>query len=459
VSNRISFVVLCAQASAPLACRRARFVACDPAGYYTDDARTPAERFRTPMKRVLMIAYHFPPLRGSSGIQRTLRFAKYLSDFGWEPIVLTADPRAYEDVGDDQLADIPAGAHVHRAFALDTARHLSFGGRYPGFLARPDRWKTWWLGAVPAGLALVKRFAPQALWSTYPIATAHAIGYTLQRRTALPWIADFRDPMAQDGYPADPLTWRAFKRIEENVVDRAARLVFTTPGAQKMYRTRYAAQPADRFALIENGYDEEVFAPLDDGNRTPLTSGKLTLLHSGIVYPDERDPTELLAALGQLRRQNPAIAERLRVRFRAPVHDKLLQTLAAQAGVTDLIETLPPLPYRAALEEMMRADALLILQAANCNEQIPAKLYEYLRTCRPILALTDAAGDTATTLRAAGCTSIVPLDDRAAIAQLLADFGSVDVQYHAGVGDAAVIARHSRRARTAELAALLDACT
>jgi len=409
------------------------------------------------MKRVLMIAYHFPPLRGSSGIQRTLRFARYLPEFGWEPIVLTAHARAYGDVADDQLADVPPGIHVCRAFALDTARHLALGGRYPAFLARPDRWKSWWLGAVPAGLALIRRFLPDALWSTYPIATAHTIGHTLQRRSGLPWIADFRDPMAQEGYPADPRTWQAFKRVEEDVIARASRLVFTTPGAQRMYRDRYGETPADRFTLIENGYDEEVFAPLDGGDRAPIHPGRLTLLHSGIVYPEERDPTALIGALKQLREQSPAVADRLRVRFRAAVHDELLRELARQAGVDDLVETLPPIPYRGALEEMMRADALLILQAANCNEQIPAKLYEYLRTRRPILALTDPRGDTAATLRAAGSTAIVPLDEAAAIARLLAAFADDPAHFHAMLPNDEMIARNSRRSRTRELAAVLDA--
>jgi glycosyltransferase involved in cell wall biosynthesis len=409
------------------------------------------------MKRVLMIAYHFPPLRGSSGIQRTLRFAKYLPEFGWEPIVLTAHPRVYADVGDDQMADIAPGVHVCRAFALDTARHFALLGRYPAFLARPDRWKTWWLGAVPAGLSLIRRFAPQALWSTYPIATAHTIGHTLQRLSGRPWIADFRDPMAQDGYPADPRTWQAFKRIEQNVVARATRLVFTTPGAQRTYRTRYPAMPADRFALIENGYDEEMFATLDDAGRAPLNPGKLTLLHSGIVYPDERDPRSLMAALQRLRAEHSPLVERLRIRFRAAVHDKLLRTLADEAGVADLVEILPALPYREALEEMMRADALLVLQAANCNEQIPAKVYEYLRARRPILGLTDPAGDTAATLRAAGCMAIAPLDDAAAIARLLADFAEDPVRAAQALQDSPRIASLSRRSRTAELAALLDA--
>ena len=153
------------------------------------------------MKRLLMIAYHFPPLAGSSGIQRTLRFVQHLPKFGWEPMVLSAHPRAYERTSDDLMADIPEGAIVRRAFALDTARHLSIAGRYIGAMARPDRWVSWKIGAVHEGMRLIRQFRPQAIWSTYPIATAHLIGAELQKRSGLPWIADFRDPMVQDGYP------------------------------------------------------------------------------------------------------------------------------------------------------------------------------------------------------------------------------------------------------------------
>ena len=81
-------------------------------------------------RRLLMIAYHFPPLAGSSGIQRTLRFVRHLPAFGWQPLVLSAHPRAYERTSNDLTEDIPAGTVVRRAFALDTARHLSLGGRY-----------------------------------------------------------------------------------------------------------------------------------------------------------------------------------------------------------------------------------------------------------------------------------------------------------------------------------------
>lgn len=408
------------------------------------------------MKRVLMVAFHFPPLQGSSGIQRTLKFAKFLPEFGWEPIVLTAHPRAYEQTSEDQLRDVPATVRVCRAFALDSARHLAIAGRYPPALARPDRWRTWWLSAVPCGLALVRSLRPSILWSTYPIATAHVIARTLHRRTRLPWVADFRDPMAQDGYPRDPKTWARFKEIEEQTIASGAQLVFATPGAQRTYRERYANIAPERFGLVENGYDEEAFPAEGSRVRSPLNPGKLTLLHSGIVYPKERDPTALFAALKLLLDRGAIGPETFSVRFRASVHDDMLRAMAKAAGVEALVELKPPVGYRVALEEMLDADGLLVLQAANCNDQIPAKLYEYFRSRRPVIGLTDDNGDTAKALRDAGCTRIAPLDDAPRIAATLAAFVD-DADRTAGwVAEESAIVRHSRRSGAAQLAALLD---
>lgn len=406
------------------------------------------------MKRLLMIAFHFPPLAGSSGIQRTLRFARYLPEFGWQPVVLTAHPRAYQRLSDDQLGDIPEGVEVIRAPAWDTSRHFAIAGRYPGFLARPDRWLSWWPGAFWAGRGAIRRLQPAAIWSSYPIATAHLIGNSLARRSGLPWVADFRDPMAQPGYPSDPVTWRSYQRIERNAVDRARYCTFTTPSAMDTYRKRYSEQ-AERLRLLENGYDEETFGGIASGDA--LNPGRLTLLHSGIVYPSERDPTQLFEALARLKQSRPDLYSQLRVRFRAPVHDALLRNLATRHGVEDAIEILPPIAYRDALCEMVSADGLLILQAANCNEQIPAKLYEYFRAGRPILVLSDPSGDTAQAARTAGIEAIAPLDDAQSIAALLQRFATEPV---AGtLVQAEVVASASRRARTRELANLLDLAT
>jgi glycosyltransferase involved in cell wall biosynthesis len=410
------------------------------------------------MKRLLMIAFHFPPLAGSSGIQRTLCFARHLPRFGWEPLILTAHPRAYERVIDDQLGDVPSGAIVERACALDSSRHLAVMGRYPAFAARPDRWVTWWLGAVPRGLAMIRKYRPDALWSTYPIATAHKIGHTLRRLTGLPWIADFRDPMAQDGYPADPKTWQSFKEIEEAALHSASFGVFVTPGSARLYHERYPDIPNARLAVIENGYDEEHFAPLDGAasRKGPLLPGTLTLLHSGIVYPSERDPTQFFQALRRMMDAGSLNPGELRVRLRAPAHEALLAKLIGTFRVAEIVELAPPIPYRQALEEMMRADGLIVLQAGNCNDQIPAKVYEYLRCRRPIIALTDPAGDTSWLLRKAGIHNIARLDAAEDIALAMRRFLDQVKRGEATLPSEALVAGASRLHRARELASVLE---
>jgi len=410
------------------------------------------------MKRLLMIAFHFPPLAGSSGIQRTLCFARHLPQFGWEPLILTARPRAYERVSDDQFKDVPSETIVERAFALDSSLHLAVMGHYPAFAARPDRWVTWWLGAVPKGLAMIRKYRPNALWSTYPIATAHKIGHTLHRLSGLPWIADFRDPMAQDGYPANPKTWQSFKEIEEAALRSASFGVFVTPGSARLYHERYPDIPNARLAVIENGYDEENFAPLDVSapRKGPLLPGTFTLLHSGIVYPSERDPTQLFRALRLMLDEGSLTPGELRVRLRAPAHEARLATLIDTFRVAEVVELAPPIPYGQALEEMMRADGLLVLQASNCNDQIPAKVYEYLRCQRPIIALTDPAGDTSWLLRKSGIHNIARLDSAADIALALRRFMDQVKRGEATLPSDALVAGASRLNRARELAGLLD---
>lgn len=406
-------------------------------------------------RSALLIAFHFPPLAGSSGIQRTLRFVQHLPTLGWRPLVLTAQARAYEHTSTDLLAELDPKLVVERAFALDTARHLAVRGRYWRAAARPDRWASWRFDAVRQGLRLIDKYRPSVIWSTYPIATAHRIGAELQRRSGLPWVADFRDPMAQVGYPADPVTWAQFADIERGVFTAASACTFTTPGAMRAYAGRFPDSHS-RLVLVENGYDEESFAAAQEVASTAAGSSRV-LLHSGIVYPEERDPRQLLDALALLRARGALPEGRLIVRFRAAVHDDLLRRLASERRLDDVVQTLPAVGYRDSLQEMMAADGLLLLQAANCNEQIPAKLYEYLRAGRPILACTDAAGDTAAALRDAGVLAVAPLDDAAAIAGLIANW--LDNPLVATLPTAQAVRGASRRARSEQLAALFESLT
>jgi len=263
--------------------------------------------------------------------------------------------------------------------------------------------------------------------------------------------------MAQDSYPTDPKTRVYFRNIENKTVHAASRSVFVTPGALRVYRERYPNLPEERFAVIENGYEEEAFEQLPRTEQLkPLSPGARTLLHSGVVYQSERDPTRFFEAIrnmldaGQLRR------DELRVRLRAPVHESFLNGLIQHFKLGDIVEIAPPIPYRKALSEMLRADGLLVLQAANCNDQIPAKAYEYLRCRRPIVALTDPAGDTASLLLRSGGATIARLDSAADIATGLRKFLDCGAREEGSIPDSVFVTHASRLSRTRELADLLD---
>jgi len=410
-------------------------------------------------RRVLVIAYHYPPVAGSSGVQRTLKFTSYLRDHGWEPMVLTVHPRAYEQVTDGQLAEIPAGLRVERAFALDSARHLSLFGKYPRAITLPDRWQSWWPAGVLTGLRMIRQYRPAVMMSTFPIATAHMIARTLRRLTGIPWIADFRDNMTDLDFPRDPITWRFNRRLERETIQHSTRALFTTRGTRQMYADRYPEQPDERWAVIENGYDEDNFrdaAQLAATAPARAPDAPLTLVHSGILYPEERDPRAFFAAVRQLKQDGLISAKTLRIVLRATAADAVYALLLQQAGIDDIVQLAPSIPYRDALREMLTADGLLLFQASMCNHQIPAKLYEYLRAGRPILALTDPAGDTAQALRTSDSGTICTLTDSEDIARQLRAFVDAIRQGQAQGTSLEAASLHSRRARTAELAALLD---
>lgn len=410
------------------------------------------------INKILLIAFHFPPFKASSGIQRSLSMARYLRESGWEPVVLSVSPQAYSVVSDDQVGDIPADVRVIRAFGRDSTRFFSIGGRYPGVLALPDRWVSWALGGVWSGLHAIRTEKPDVIWSTFPIATAHLIGLCLHRLSGIPWVADFRDSMTEDDYPADPRQRRCFEWIERNTVRHASRLVFTAPGAQRMYEQRFPDH-ANRFAVVRNGYDEDLFdearAPGEREHRD--ADAPMTLVHSGILYPAERDPTALFDALASAKRAASIDAARLRVVLRATAHDDLFRPMLAERGIADIVHLEPATGYAEALSEMLQADGLLLLQASNCNHQIPAKLYEYFRAGKPIVALTDPQGDTGRTLVTAGIKSITELNDTARIQGVIERF-LTDSDYRRTLTvEREQSSCYSRRALVAEYADILKA--
>jgi hypothetical protein len=406
-------------------------------------------------KRALLIAFHFPPQAGSSGIQRTLSFSKHLGRHGWEPMVLSAHPRAYDIQNPSQLASIPSELLVKRAFALDVKRHLGIKDRYPGLLALPDRWTSWLFGAVPAGLAMIRKHRPQVIWTTFPIATANLIGLVLHRLTGLPWIADLRDPMLQSTYPTAKLQRKAFQWIEGQTLKHCTLAVCTTHSAMQAYRNRFP-DLAWKFRVIENGYDEDGLSMHGVDGAARESGRRITLLHSGMLYKTGRNPSAFLSALATLKRQGKIDADTLRVVLRAPGDVEPIMEMVSTQDLGDIVEIAPAIPYREALREMLSVDGLLIFQGKHYNAQIPAKIYEYFWARRPVLGLVDAAGETAHVLRAAGFDSMVAMDQPDAIATALERFVEQIRGGTAYVATPEVVAQCSRANRARQLADVFD---
>ena len=411
-----------------------------------------------------MVAFHFPPCRGSSGLQRSLSFSRYLLAHGWNAVVLSAHPMAYPETGDDQLEDIPPAVPVFRSFALDTTRHLAICGRYLAWMALPDRWISWVLFAIPAGLSLIRKYKPSVIWSTYPITTAHLIGFILHRLTSVPWIADLRDPMTEinprtgEKAPSDPGLWKLRSWIEKLVVANASRVVFSSPGAYRIYVDRYPEVPRERWALITNGYNEETFTQAEGvAPRSHEGRKQVVLLHSGVLYySTDRDPSHLFAALAKLRRKGIVSPDTFKVVLRASGYEDQYRKLLKENQVEELVALEPAIPYREALAEMLTADGLLVFQGYTSNPAIPAKLYEYLRAQRPIFALVDSKGDTAAVLTEAGVGTIVPLDSVDQIADGLVTFLNEVRLGTAKTPDIKYVKQFSRQSKTGDLAAILD---
>jgi hypothetical protein len=419
------------------------------------------------VNRLLMIAFHYPPCRGSSGLQRTLSFSRYLLGQGWQPVVLTVKPSVHTQTSNDQLGDIPADVAVERTFALDTKRDLGIQGRYLKWMALPDFWVSWFFWAVPLGLRAVRKYKPKVIWSTYPIATAHLIGLALHRLTGIPWIADFRDPMIEinpvtgQRRPADGASWRIWNLLERLTIKYCSRAVFTTEGALRIYAERYPDVPTGRWTIIPNGYDEGDFVAAERiASRRLSERGQILLLHSGVLYGGtDRNPTQFFAALGKLRSNGQISTSTIRVILRASGHESNYRALIREHRIDDIVFLEPAIPYREALAEMLTADGLLIFQGYTSNPAVPAKLYEYFRARRPIFALVDSEGDTAKTLRAAKVGTMVPMESEDRIAKGLLEFLQLVREGRALVPDSRTVRNYARESHARELAQLLDEFT
>lgn len=440
--------------------------------------------------RLLLVSHHFPPM-GGAGVQRALKFARYLGDFGVAVTVLAGDDPGYlQDAS--LMSELPPTVPVHRvphrtllqramawrrgAAASQGAAPAPASEASKPTVPAPPRWRDavltawsalqwpderggWARSALPVGRALMRDGGFDAVMSTAPPVAAHALARRLAREAGVPWVADWRDLWADNPGNAAPAWRRAIdRRTEAHWLRDAAGVVVVTPSWQR----RYAAAMDGRcpVAWIPNGYDEADFA--DAPTRTPAADGAFRLVHVGSFY-GPRDPAPVLDALDRCLAAGAAGPGRraLRLRLVGAVGRRFDAALGAFASRhPGAVERVPYVPHAQALAEMRAADALLLVVGAGAGRQdvrdvvagtLPGKLFEYLRSGQPVLLLGDPGGDAAALLRAHGRGWVADETDPAAISQALDRMLVETPPLPAG----AQVARFERRALAGELAAFV----
>jgi hypothetical protein len=352
-------------------------------------------------KTILMIALDFPPCQ-SAGVQRTLKFAEYLAKLGWQPIVLTVNEEVYRSV--DTQVTISHDIKVYRCQSLDSAKDLSIKGKYFAWSKVPDRWWSWAITAIPLGKKLVDKYQPNVIWSTYPVSTAHFIAYRLEQYSGLPWVADYRDPL-QCRYDNNVQQYSFIaKWIEKKTIKHSTKTIFTTKQAAQLYYRLYPDEQLNKFCVIENGFDERNFEGMSDIDSSVVE--KYTLLHSGAVYPNGRDPLLLFKAIGELKQQLILDKDNFELIFRGAPRDSY-HSILVRLDIVDLVFFKPNIPYKQSLSEMLSSSGLLLIQGGLFNKQIPGKAYEYIRCNKAILALTPKYGATGQLLFQLDSTEVV----------------------------------------------------
>lgn len=399
------------------------------------------------MRRVLMIAYRFPPAQ-EVGRLRTVKFCKYLPQSNWQPVVLTGNiPR-----GDDLsgLSEIPPELEVHRtglptfisnAFAglrdlrsalasavgacmpksvdADTQRtaqagalspHSTMSRTFRNLFNWPDPVATWIPAATRKALALAR--SCDAIYSSGSPWSCQLVALRVRELTGLPWIMDFRDPWMQGGAAQYSLDFqrRLFEHIEARCVRNCDRLLNVTEPLTERYRAAYPDQPADKFITVANGFDSSDF----EGLPAPIDKLPLTLTYAGVLASG-RTAMPLIQAMSLLR--NSIAPGQIRIQIIGSEPGNEIAAVKAQ-GLGEAFLFRPCIPYPQAIDAMARSHVALLIGSPDFDTvSMPTKLYEYFAMNKPILAMLPQ-GPLMERLKAASVLC-VPRDNPQMIAEAL----------------------------------------
>ncbi|MBI1290778.1 glycosyltransferase [bacterium] len=439
------------------------------------------------MKKLLLIAYDFPP--SSLGIWRTLKFCRYMGEFGWHPSILTVRPvrSPRHDMG--PMSELPSGIEVRRTHSLDTNRLAWMAsqalarvrGRSPAsaaprgkaaarstfgpgravmdvlrsWLLIPDDRAGWYPFALAEGRRWLRQERFDAIYSTCYPHTAHVVGERLARESGLPFLADFRDIWIGSYVFYHPATaWhdRLQRNLERRVVSRAARVVTATDPITTDFRERYPDLPPERFATITNGFDTGDFTSLP----VKPDTDHFTITFTGTLF-GSASPRSYFEAIARVLTETPRWRDALRLRFAGSMIEPF-RAMIGEFGLDAITRVDAYLPHDEALTLMAEADALLLIVPPTPGSHImlTQKVFEYVAARRPVLGLVPdgAARDF---LREIGEGTVVDPDDVAGIAAAItAMLSEWERAGRKTLGDNPRLNRYTRRELTRQLCTELD---
>lgn len=421
-------------------------------------------------KRVLIVTYYWPP-SGGSGVQRWLKFAKYLPESGWEPVIFTPENPDF-DLKDERLSrEVSPDLEVIRFPIWEPYQlfaSLKKQKTHPGRLLEqpkrgaleklaiwlranvlvPDPRVFWVRPSVKFLTELVQSGQFQAVITTGPPHSLHLIGLQLKQRFGLPWIADFRDPWSQweflDTLPMLPAVRRKHEQLERSVLQQADAVLTISPTFQRDLE-KIAQRPVE---LVTNGYDASDI-PADFAPRAK-EAGRLHLVYSGIIDAI-RNPLPLMEGL---KAEFMSTCEEVSWSFVGKVSEQVRAYVEADSWLRNRITFVGYVAHDEVMGYYAQADALVLILTDTKNAQgnIPGKLFEYLATGLPVLALGDPVGDAAELLTRAGAAPVLAHGDGAGIRKQLREL-------HASTGSgpaATSLAQYSRQTLSGKVAECLD---
>lgn len=378
-------------------------------------------------RNVLVIAYYFPPM-GLSGVQRTLKFVKYLPAHGWQPTVLTVTPTGYYAQDYTLLEEIrPLHIEIERVGSLDPNRFL----RKKGVVNLPsERWrkiltfasdavfipdnKIGWKRKVLKGAdALFKKQNYDVIFATAPPFTDLIIGAELRQRYQKPLVLDYRDPWLDYPYKYYPTAFHrwANHKLEKHAVHAAAAIVATNRRVKELILQHHRFLDYHDVTIIPQGYDPEDFRGV---RPDPRTDGRMRFTHAGTFYGDRR-PDYFLRALRKVFDDRPELKDRIEAWFVGAFHDEHREVIR-KLGLDGHTTITGYLDHTHCVRTLLASDVLWLMLNNDC--QSPGKLYEYLGARKPILACVPD-GFIQQTLRETGGATIVPPDDVGMIASAI----------------------------------------